>query len=103
MILPVNRILMLIILQSGMDILGSCYGFNIDTARGNSHRTPYPTVSVIALSDTAIWIAMNGDQVAKWNGNTQDRNHVSTKFILNRKIVGRESKLNLCVLETMVI
>jgi len=41
------------------------------TVRGNSHRTPYPASSVLAFSDSVIWISMDGDQVAKLKGSTQ--------------------------------
>ena len=41
------------------------------TVRGNSSRTSYPTSSILAVNDSNIWIAMDGDQVARWNGKEQ--------------------------------
>jgi hypothetical protein len=41
------------------------------TICGQSSRTPYPAKAIFAFSATDIWIAMDGDQVARWNGSTQ--------------------------------
>lgn len=41
------------------------------TICGQQSRTPYPTSSVFAFSPNDVWIAMDGDQVTRWNGNTQ--------------------------------
>jgi hypothetical protein len=41
------------------------------TICGQTSRTPYPARPVMALSATDVWFAMDGDQVATWNGTTQ--------------------------------
>lgn len=41
------------------------------TICGQQSRTPYPASSVFAFSANDIWIAMDGDQVARWNGSAQ--------------------------------
>ncbi len=41
------------------------------TICGGSGTTPYPTSSVLAFSATDVWIAMDGDQIARWNGTLQ--------------------------------
>ena len=41
------------------------------TICGQVSRTAYPASGVFAFSSTDIWIAMHGDQVARWNGNVQ--------------------------------
>jgi hypothetical protein len=41
------------------------------TICGQQNRTPYPASSIIAFSEDDIWIAMDGDQVARHNGITQ--------------------------------
>ncbi|MEO8168565.1 MAG: glucosyl transferase, partial [bacterium] len=41
------------------------------TICGQASRTPYPASAVFAFSPTDIWIAMRGDQVARWNGSGQ--------------------------------
>jgi hypothetical protein len=41
------------------------------TICGQSGRTPYPAISVIAFGANDVWIAMRGDQVARWNGSAQ--------------------------------
>ncbi len=41
------------------------------TICGQQSRTPYPTSSVFAFSPNDVWIAMDGDQVTRWNGNAQ--------------------------------
>jgi len=38
---------------------------------GGSDRTPYPAKAVFAFSETDVWIAMDGSQMARWNGTTQ--------------------------------
>ncbi len=41
------------------------------TICGQSSTTPYPAKSIFAFNATDIWIAMYGDQVARWNGTSQ--------------------------------
>ncbi len=41
------------------------------TVHGDSHHTPYPTSSIIAFNTSNTWVAMNGDQIAQWNGDKQ--------------------------------
>ena len=41
------------------------------TVCGQTSRTPYPANAVFAFGASDVWIAMRGDQVARWNGNTQ--------------------------------
>ncbi len=41
------------------------------TICGQASRTPYPASAVWAFSETDIWIAMDGSQVARWNGSLQ--------------------------------
>lgn len=41
------------------------------TICGQPSRTPYPASSVVAFDSTDVWIAMDGDQVARWNGSAQ--------------------------------
>jgi len=41
------------------------------TICGQESRSAYPASSIIAFSDKDIWIAMDGDQVAQWDGKTQ--------------------------------
>ena len=38
---------------------------------GQSHRTPYPAKSIFVFNKTDIWIAMDGDQIARLNDTTQ--------------------------------
>lgn len=33
-----------------------------------SSTTPYPASAILAFGENGIWIAMDGDQVARWNG-----------------------------------
>lgn len=35
---------------------------------GQSHLIYYPARAIFALSDTDVWIGMDGDQVTRWNG-----------------------------------
>ncbi len=39
---------------------------------GQSSLTPYPAKSIISISSNDIWVAMDGDQITHWNGNSQD-------------------------------
>ncbi len=41
------------------------------TICGQSSITPYPAASVLALNSTDIWIGVQGDQVARFNGSAQ--------------------------------
>ncbi len=41
------------------------------TICGQQSRNAYEASSIFAFSETDIWIALNGSQVARWNGNTQ--------------------------------
>ena len=41
------------------------------TICGQGSTTPYPAGAVWALNENDIWIAMRGDQVARWSGETQ--------------------------------
>jgi hypothetical protein len=41
------------------------------TICGQPSRTPYPASSIIAFSETDIWISMDGDQVARYDGSSQ--------------------------------
>jgi len=41
------------------------------TICGQQSRTPYSASSIFAFSKNDIWIAMDGDQVARWDGNAQ--------------------------------
>jgi hypothetical protein len=41
------------------------------TICGQPGFTPYPTKAILAFSPTEVWIAMHGDQVARWNGELQ--------------------------------
>ena len=41
------------------------------TICGQQSETPYPASSVFAFGPTDVWIAMDGSQVARWNGNSQ--------------------------------
>jgi len=41
------------------------------TICGQSHKTPYPAKSIFAFNKTDIWIAMDGDQIARLNDTTQ--------------------------------
>ncbi|NIR70128.1 MAG: glucosyl transferase, partial [Aliifodinibius sp.] len=45
---------------------------NFYTICGQSSLTPYPAKSIFAFNDNDIWIAMDGDQIAHWDGNSQD-------------------------------
>jgi hypothetical protein len=41
------------------------------TICGQSGTTPYPASSVLAFGGNDLWIAMDGSQVARWNGSAQ--------------------------------
>jgi len=41
------------------------------TICGQSGRTSYPASSVFAFGASDVWIAMDGSQIARWNGNVQ--------------------------------
>jgi hypothetical protein len=41
------------------------------TICGQPGFTPYPTRAILAFSPTEVWIAMDGDQVVRWNGELQ--------------------------------
>jgi len=41
------------------------------TICGQASRTPYPASSIFAFDEADIWIAMDGSQVARWNGSSQ--------------------------------
>ncbi len=41
------------------------------TVCGQQHRTAYPISSIFAFSNSDIWFAVYGDQVVRWDGNTQ--------------------------------
>ena len=41
------------------------------TVHGDSHHPPYPISSIIAFNTSNTWVAMNGDQIAQWNGDKQ--------------------------------
>ena len=41
------------------------------TICGQSGRTAYPAKSVIAFSASDIWVAMDGSQIAQWDGTSQ--------------------------------
>jgi hypothetical protein len=38
---------------------------------GQQDKNAYPASSIFAFSSTDIWIAMNGSEIARWNGNSQ--------------------------------
>ena len=42
------------------------------TICGQTSLTPYPARSILAFNENDIWIAMDGDQLVHWNGNSQD-------------------------------
>ncbi|MHB1050654.1 MAG: hypothetical protein ACYC09_11275 [Bacteroidota bacterium] len=41
------------------------------TICGQDYRTPYPASSIIAFGPNDVWFAMNGSQIARWNGEQQ--------------------------------
>ena len=55
------------------------------TICGQASRTPYPAKAIFAFSSNDIWIAMDGDQVARWNGTTQTATTcLPTSFAINK-------------------
>lgn len=55
------------------------------TVRGDPHKTPYPACAVLGFAPNDVWIGMRGDQIVRWNGNSQtDAQFLPTSFQLNR-------------------
>jgi hypothetical protein len=62
------------------------------TICGQANRTPYPASSVLAFGPNDIWIAMDGDQVARWNGVTQTATMCLPVSFSIKKLWGRSSE-----------
>ena len=41
------------------------------TVCGQTNRTPYPTKSLLSLGSNDVWFAMDGDEIARWDGFAQ--------------------------------
>ena len=55
------------------------------TICGQSSRTPYPAKSVFAFGANDVWIAMDGSQMARWNGTAQTATIcMSDPFVINK-------------------
>lgn len=53
------------------------------TICGQSRLTPYPTSSVFGFGPTDLWVAMDGSQVAHWNGAVQTGTTCGLTFVIN--------------------
>lgn len=60
------------------------------TVRGSSHRTPYPASSILAYSDSVIWISMAGDQVVKYSGTQEETMFLPNSYSI-KKLWGENS------------
>jgi hypothetical protein len=61
------------------------------TICGQPSTTPYPAGAIWAVNENDIWIAMRGDQVARWNGEMQtSRTCLPVSFSI-RKLWGSNS------------
>jgi hypothetical protein len=58
------------------------------TICGQTSKTPYPASSVHAFGGDEIWIAMDGSQVARWNGSTQSATMCLPVSFLIKKLWG---------------
>lgn len=61
------------------------------TICGQSSRTSYPARAVFAFSETDMWIAMGGSQVARWNGTAQIATQCLPVSFSIRKLWGEHS------------
>jgi hypothetical protein len=63
------------------------------TICGQTSRTPYPAKAIFAFDENDIWIAMDGDQVARMSGTTQTNTMcLPISFVIN-KLWGDNSSL----------
>ena len=58
---------------------------------GHQTRVPYPASAVFAFDENDVWIAMDGDQVARINGTTQVETHCMPVSFSIKKMWGSSS------------
>ncbi len=61
------------------------------TVCGQQSRTSYPASAIIAFSGSDVWIAMDGDQIARWNGTSQTSTTCLPVSFSVKKIWGENS------------